>query len=320
MKPNKKLVSFLTIIVILLELGQIRAFAQVSAPGTGYRVGAGDKLYMAVPQRSDLNRELVVKSNGSIELPLIGDVHVAGLTSTEIELRIYQALKELYPSVTRVEVTVVEASGHVVYVIGQVETPGRYSFVSAPNLWEVIREAGGPLPGASLDHVRIVKDRSKGGTSTTVNVQQALEYGTVDNLPDLEGGDTVIIPQSTEMYTGPFGVSVFGAVLNPGAYRLDGRKDLVSAILLAGGPTEIASLDRIKIIRQQSDGSITTIEVDLKEYFENGDPMSNPPLQASDTVHVPEKNRFIHNMKSGTLIFSIITAGVSIAALIIAAQ
>ena len=317
MKANKKLINVLTLVFLILEFSQVRIGAQVS---TGYRVKTGDKLYLQVPQRSDLSRELLVQPSGQVNIPLVGDIEVSGMTLHEIEGKVFQVLKDLYPSITKLEITIIEAISQVVYVIGQVGNPGRFTFSSSPNLWEAIREAGGPTPEASLDNVRIVKDRSQGGASITVNVQEALENGTVDALPGLENSDTIIIAQRAQAYTGPLGVSVFGAVENPGAYRLEGRKDLVNAILLAGGPNEVASLKNIKIIRLQSDGSTRTIEVDLNNFLNEGDPESNPELVAMDTVHVPERNRFMQSMLTGGFFLGLVTAGVGVTTLVLTAS
>jgi polysaccharide export outer membrane protein len=195
MKANKKIMTVLTVVFLFLEISQVRVGAQIS---TSYRIKAGDKLYLQVPQRPDLSRELIVQSNGIINIPLVGDVPVAGLTLQDVEGNVFQLLKDLYPSITGVEITISEAVHQVVYVIGQVGAPGRFTFPAPPNLWETIREAGGPTIEASLDNVRIVKDRNQGGASITINVQEALENGTVDELPDLENGDTVIISQRAQ--------------------------------------------------------------------------------------------------------------------------
>jgi protein involved in polysaccharide export with SLBB domain len=149
-----------------------------------------------------LNRKLVVERTGNVTIPLIGDIQVVGLTLQEIQPRILQAIRDLYPSINRIELSITEMVSQVVYVIGQVGNPGRYVFPSPPNLWEAIREAGGPTLEAALTNVRIVKDPSTGGASMEVNVQEALDAGTVEQLPVLEGGDTVVIERSTTAYSG----------------------------------------------------------------------------------------------------------------------
>jgi len=279
-----------TFLLAAFDLPLLMAQQVVSAD---YRVGPGDRMFMSVPQRPDLNRELVVKEDGSVELPLIGAVPVAGLAPRDIEAKLLQSLRDYYPSISTVQITVTEAVSQVVYVSGQVRTPGKFNFSNTVNVWEAIREAGGPLPTASLDNVRIVKDRSRGGTSTIVNVLAAIEGGSIENLPELDPGDTVIVPTIEEVYTGAFGVNVMGAVLRPGVYRLQARQDLVSAVLLAGGPIELAELKNVTIIRPRPDGSTTTVKVNLADFLDHGDPFANPKLHPGDTVNVPRKNRLI---------------------------
>ncbi len=285
---RRVIAAFLSVTMLAAGVDLPGAMAQAAGE---YRVGAGDRIFMSVPQRPDLNREMEVSEDGNVTLPLIGPVSVSGLTATEIEARLLQALRDYYPSIARVEVTITGAVSRVIYISGQVQNPGRYTFAHKVNVWEAIREAGGPLGTAALDNVRIVKDRARGGTSRVVNVLAAIEGGTVTNLPELDAGDTVIVPTVAEVYTGTFGVNVFGAVARPGVYRLQARQDLVSAILLAGGPTEPADLGRVRIVRPRPDGSTTTIEVDLRGFLERGDPIANPKLQPGDTVHVPRKGR-----------------------------
>lgn len=254
-----------------------------------YRIGPGDRIYLSVPQRPDLNRELVVSEKGEVALPLVGAVAVRGLTSKEIEARLLTSLREYYPSVSRVEVSITQASSNVIFVSGDVRLPGKYTFTVPVSVWEAIREAGGPNPTATMSGVRIIQDRARGGTSFVVDVQAALEKGSVDTLPILKPGDTVIVPGQEETYTGSMGVNVMGAVLTPGVYRLQSRQDLMSALLAAGGPTDRANLSEVHIIRPEPDGMAQTMKLDLKKFIEKGDQANNPKLLAGDTVSISRK-------------------------------
>ncbi|HET6463375.1 MAG TPA: polysaccharide biosynthesis/export family protein, partial [Candidatus Krumholzibacteria bacterium] len=135
---------------------------QTGTLGSDYRVGPGDHIYLSVPQRPDLNRQLAVGEDGNVNLPLVGNVNVRGLNKTEIETKLLQSLREYYPSVNKVEVNISQALSNVVFVAGEVRFPGKYSFPeTSVNLWEAIREAGGPSPTANLSSVRVVQDRSR---------------------------------------------------------------------------------------------------------------------------------------------------------------
>ncbi len=270
-----------------------------------YRVGPGDSIFLSVPQRSDLNRELIVDANGAVTLPLIGKVTVRGMTDSEIEARLLQALREYYPSVNRVEASITRASSNVIWVSGDVKIPGKYSFGQPVNVWEAIREAGGPNPTASLDAVRIIKDRTRGGSTTVVDVSAALEGGSVEKLPGLDPGDTIIVPAKQATYTGSQGVNVMGGVLTPGVYPMQGRQDLMTAILQAGGPSDRAKLDDIKLIRPRASGPAETMKINLEKFINDGDVASNPPLRPGDTVAVGRKGFTASEL---TTILAIITA------------
>jgi len=285
---------------------QSRPDNQSSPLGADYRVGAGDHIYLSVPQRPDLNRQLAVADNGNVNLPLVGNVQVRGLNKVEIETKLLQSLREYYPSVTRVEITISQALSNVIFVSGEVRFPGKYSFPEGDvNLWEAIREAGGPSPTATLSSVRVVQDRSRGGASQLVDVQSAIENGTIQNLPILRPGDTVIVPGAEETYTGTAGINVTGAVVKPGNYRLTGRSDLVGAILMAGGPSDRANLSNVRLIRPDNDGKAETFKIDLNQFLKHGEMESNPKLKPGDTVTI-ENKRFTG--RDVSLILSFVTA------------
>lgn len=272
-------------------LAQTQTQTKNDAPQLGpeYRVGPGDQIYLSVPQRPDLNRQLVVNEAGAVNLPLVGNVTVRGLNKVEIEGKLLQSLREYYPSVNRVQINITQALSNVIFVSGEVRFPGKYSFPTDVNVWEAIREAGGPSPTATLSAVRVVQDRVRGGNSALVDVQLALESGTLETLPMLKPGDTIIVPGAEETYTGVSGVNVTGAVLKPGNYRLTGRQDLMGAILMAGGPSDRANLSSVRLIRPDTDGQAETIKLNVNKFLEEGQMDSNPKLRPGDTVEVGRK-------------------------------
>ena len=309
---GRVLVALVAFVYATVALSTGPAFAQTGGTGSpssalaaDYRVGPGDYIYVSVPQRPDLNRQLAVANDGTINLPLVGNVQVRGLNKVEIETKLLQSLREYYPSVNKVEITIRQALSNVIFVSGEVRFPGKYSFPQDVNVWEAVREAGGPVPSANLSSVRVVQDRSRGGTSSIVDIQAALDTGTVENLPMLKPGDTIIIPGQEEGYTGSAGVNVTGAVARPGNYRLTGRQDLVGAILLAGGPSERANLGEVRLIRPDNDGRAETYKLNVKKFLEDGHMDSNPKLKPGDTIAVGQKGFTGRDM---SVILSFVTA------------
>ena len=296
MQMNRRMLILLACFVACSCVLPAVAHAQLKPGDPEYRFLAGDQIRLTVARRTSLNQQLTVQESGVVTLPIIGDVAVANLTLKEIQIKLYQELRDAYPSVNESDVLVEAVLQHAVYVTGEVKTPGRYMFAERPNLWDAIREAGGPTPGAALDAVRIVEDQSKGGTSRVFNVLEALESGSVDQFPVLGDEDTIVIPSTEDIYTGSFGVTVMGAVARPGTYRLQSEKrDLMTAILASGGFRTDASLKHLKVIRATEDGSTTTQEVNISLYLDKGDASANPLLEPGDTVNVPQQTNWKSN-------------------------
>jgi polysaccharide export outer membrane protein len=317
-KTYRRIIAAATLLCFGLSLVPQAPSAQVKPDDASYRFVIGDHLLISVPARPSFNREVTIDANGNILLPLVGPLAVAGLTATEINAKIYLALHEYYPSLEPEDLTVEPAKGLTIYVTGEVGVPGKYMFQTPPNLWAAMREAGGPTGNAALSDVRIVKDGTKGGESRVVDVQHAVDNGTVDSLPPLEEGDTVIVG-STEgtTYTGSFGVNIFGEVNSPGMYRLQTKQDLASALLLAGGPTERANLSDVKVVRARPEGGFQTYELNLDDYLKKGKSDQNIMLQAGDTVSIARQNSWAYAFKTNpALLVTVLVSLTTIAVLI----
>ncbi|UCG51901.1 MAG: SLBB domain-containing protein [Candidatus Latescibacterota bacterium] len=291
-----KAACFVLVLALVLGLAADGSWAQLRPGDPGYRFKPGDRISITVPDRPSMNRELIIDEKGVVTFPIAGDIEVVGLTQREIHDKMYQVLHEYYPSLEKQDFSVEAVPGLMVYVTGEVSRPGGYTFTDPPTLWEAIREAGGPTGEAALDAVRVVEDQSKGGASRTVDVLSALEKGSTDKLPVLRGGDTVVILSKDETYIGSLGVNVLGAVENPGFYRLQSdHRDVMSAIIMAGGPTGDASLSKITVVRVQDDRTPITQRVNLEKFLEDGDIAQNPLLLPGDTVNVAEKSRWFRS-------------------------
>jgi polysaccharide export outer membrane protein len=282
------------------------------------RLRRGDSIRLEVAQREDLGRLLTVDAKGDVSLPIVGAIRVEGLTLEEARGALLRSLQDVYPSIQSVTISLQgEEARRVIYVQGQVARPGKYELGGAPSVWDAINEAGGVTAAASLDGVRIVRTSSDGSTTTLVNLQQALDSGNLGSLPGLKPGDAVIVPERTASYTGTGAVNVFGAVVRPASYALPQGKELIDAILAAGGPAENARLSEVTIIRQFAGAGATTISVDFRRYLESGDTRHNPPIFPNDTVNIPRNSSFWTTITNPTFLLAIISTSATVAALIV---
>ncbi len=268
----------------------------------------GDLLELTVPQRQELDYRMTIDGDGNVELPVIGTIHLEGMTLNEAEENVLRRMREYYPSVRQIRLGLVgEEARRLAYVQGQVVAPGKYEFREAPTIWEAIREAGGATANASLETVRLIRAGEEGEKTDIINVQTAIDFGDFDSLPVLRPGDTIIVPERSMSHQGSGAVNVIGGVMNPAPYILTGDKRLVDAIIAAGGAVDNADLGKVAIIRTKPDGGSLTIEVDFEKYLKEGDMRHNPPIYPNDTVSVPQHRAFRTILTSPGFLLGLIT-------------
>lgn len=308
------------LIVVALFVGMTIGNSLISSlEGQEVILQIGDKLELEVPHRQELGRQLVIDEGGEVEIPIIGAIALNGMTLQEAETVVLRKLQQLYPSVRRINLTLIgEESRRLIYVHGEVASPGKYEFKDTPSVWEAIREAGGTTRNASLDAVRLIRAEGEEKRTTIVNLQEVIDSGDFDSLPELKPGDTVIVPVRSMRYEGSAAVNVIGAVKNPAPYKLTGSKTLVDAILAAGGPLDDANLAKVKIIRNLSPGGTITLNVNFKRYLDEGNVQQNPAILPNDTVSVPKQSGYLRTiLTEPRFLLGLITAGGTIAAIIL---
>jgi polysaccharide export outer membrane protein len=292
MLGEKKRVIWIILILGLLLSFPVYSFSQE------YRIGPEDVLNISFWQQPDLNSALKVRQDGKISLPVIGEIMAAGLTPFELQKKIVEKISFYNKSISQATVVIVEYNSQKVFVQGQVNRPGKYSFESIPNLWEVITEAGGPAEGADLSAVKIIRGGDEAGKTLRVNLAQALEKGDFTKLPKLKIGDTVEIPRSilsfgTERgapapsFTGRNVYYIYGQVARPNVYPLEGEIDLLDAIVLAGGPTPNANMKKVKVLIKGATYS-SVVEINLEDFSSKGRP-SRLLIHPEDTIVIPGK-------------------------------
>jgi len=305
-----KMIVYTRYRILLAALSIIAALYMASSlQAQEVRLRPGDRIELTVPQRSELDRRLVLDEAGRVTIPIIGQVMVGGMSVDEAEDVLLRALKDIYPSVQSITINLLgEESRRMIYVHGEVVTPGKYGFEKNPTVWEAIREAGGATSTAALESVRIIRAEGEGQRTLVVDLQSAIESGNLDDLPVLEPGDEVIVSESTAMRATTGSVRVVGAVNAPGPYVLSGAKTLVDAILAAGGSAANANLNKVTVIRTMRGGGQMTMTFDFKRYLETGDIRHNPLILADDTINVPTQNAALTVLRSPTFWLAAVTA------------
>lgn len=286
-----------------------------------YQIGPEDELEVSVWQAKELGGEVTVSAAGMISLPLVGSIRAAGLTPAELSDRLTDAFSIYKRDIARVAVRVLVYNSRAVFVIGQVATPGKYPFEEIPDVWDAIREAGGPLQDAFLGEVRVVRGDEGGRKAIRVNLDAYLA-GEETELPQLRPGDTIVVPKSAMPGFDALAEDVIyleGEVATPGSYSLGPASDVLSAILLAGGFGPNADRSRVSLVRR-APGATIVRTIDVRKFQEDGELDSNPRVQAGDWISVPQirqEGSFLGSFSSfaadvGSLL-TLVFLGVSIA-------
>jgi polysaccharide biosynthesis/export protein len=259
----RRLLSILATALIVFPLS---LFAQEQ---TGdYRIGPKDLLEIRVFEIPELNLERRVSNSGSIDLPLLGEVSVSGLTSSEVNSRVEALLTAKYVNRANVSVVVKEYANNPVSIVGAVQKPGPLNISGNWYLLQAISAAGGLTQQAGRK-IYVLR-RAPNGLSDRLEIKvEDLFRGTSStwNIP-IFPSDVVNIPPRT-----PVKIFCLGEVKTPGAIEFDSddRISLLSVIAKAGGLTDRAS-NSIRIKHKGPDGKDVETVANFRRIVSGTDP------------------------------------------------
>jgi|SRR5580658_498858 polysaccharide export outer membrane protein len=158
-----------------------------------YRLQPGDVITISVWKEKDLESDAVVRPDGGLSFPLVGDVDAAGRTIEEVRAILTQRLKPYIPDPV-VTVAIKLIGGNHVYVLGKVARPGDFPFTTPIDVMQALSLAGGATPFASLNDIVIL--RRQNGVEHVLrfrygDIQRGRSLG--QNVV-LQSGDTVVVP------------------------------------------------------------------------------------------------------------------------------
>ncbi|PZR63775.1 MAG: hypothetical protein DLM53_03175 [Candidatus Eremiobacter antarcticus] len=274
------------IVIAFAFISIVSAAASRADVAPGYLIHGNDQLSVVVYGDQTLTQTVTVLPDGNIALPLVGAVHVGGLTPDQAAKNIAKSLQK-YVRHPVVSVAVTQEGQLNVLVLGNVKTPGKYLLPPTSHVTDAIAAAGGigPTNGA-YPNARV---GAPTGAPATVSLQKLLHDGdTTANVP-LQEGSVVYIPAPQTI-----NVEVIGAVDHPGEIQLNEGDRLTMAIAKAGNSSSAQSdLNRIHITRTLSDGKTTSFDIDLYKELKDGDINKDLVLQKNDVVYVPQAKKSI---------------------------
>jgi polysaccharide export outer membrane protein len=247
------------------------------------RIGSGDLIEVSMFENPDLSGRYRVDEKGDITVPLIGRVHVDGMTANEAAAKIEQLYVDgqiLLPADSHATVFIAEYATQGVTINGEVKASGVYPALGVHKLNDLIAAAGGLTPVAA-SHVIITHKDDPGNPTTVEYNPSALK----PIIPDVQifPGDSILVPRAGVVY-------VAGNVAKPGIYILDGRRSLTveDAMALSGGGGKASAMKRVQLVRTLDDGRKESITIPVNLIYKGQAP--DVALIDGDILYVPTSN------------------------------
>lgn len=162
-----------------------------------YTLGPDDIIRITVQSHPEVSGIYPVNSEGKIQMDLVGDVYVAGLTKKEIEAKIATLIKGFVDKPS-INVNIQEYRSKIYYVIGEVGHPGKF-FMRSENITvrEAVVEAGLPTLAAAMRKCRLITPAKDGKfVNKDVNLYSVLYEGNLDNNLEMQPGDFLYVPST----------------------------------------------------------------------------------------------------------------------------
>ena len=233
-------------------------------------IGPGDLVRITVFRNPDLTTETRVTERGTVLFPLVGEVHVAGMTPYQAGHTIAKKLRDgRFVVNPEVSVALSQVNSRQVAVLGAVNKPGRYPIDSQNSrLTDFIAAAGGiAAPGA--DSVTLVSSHDGQISKRDIDLNAIFRDGDLTQNVRLQPGDTLYVEKAPMVY-------IYGEVQKAGAYRLEPHMTVMQALALGGGLTVRGTQRGIKIARR-TDKGVREIDARLTD-----------PVQNDDVIYVSE--------------------------------
>lgn len=168
--------------------------ATTPAPSNeNFIIGPEDVLAISVWREPDLTTRAIVRPDGKIGIPLLGDVLASGLTAKELQDRISEGLAKFLKD-PLVSVVVVEIHSQMVHILGAVGRPGSYALGGPLTIVELLSRAGGLAEFSKSDEIVIVRSERGRTRRFIFNYKLFVEGKNLQQNIPLQNGDVVLIP------------------------------------------------------------------------------------------------------------------------------
>ncbi len=276
-----------------------------------YILGAGDQIEITVMGYQEFTGTKMILNDGTIVLPVVGNVKAAGRSPAVLAQEMKQQLRPFLKNPV-VTVGVLNTRPLLITVAGEVQRPGPIqlqSFSSTPSssgnqpreiptVSSALVLAGGLTQNADIRQITVRRVTPTGEPMTiTVNLWNAVVSENASNNALVQDGDALFVPKlaagdpldrrllaRSTLAPKTVRVRVVGEVKRPGEVEVSPNSSISSAVAIAGGPTDKSALKKVTFVRLLENGKVDKRTIDLSNLTDTYQ------IQDGDVVIVPKSS------------------------------
>jgi protein involved in polysaccharide export with SLBB domain len=228
-----------------------------------YQLGPDDELLIDIYGYSEESMNLKVSPDGNIRIPLAGIVQVSGLTIEQAKIRIIKSLSQVYDRIltgeTKVNITLGNIRSIKVIIVGEANLPGTYTLPSLATVFNALYASGGPNINGSMRNIKVIRNNK---TIAVLDIYDFMQKAEAKGNIRLQDQDIIKInPYENK-------IEIEGEVKRTGFFEVQKNETLKDIINFAGGFTNDAYKEKIKVIRNTNkEKSVADIQQELYGIF-----------------------------------------------------
>jgi len=194
-----RVVSFCAVVALVVStagVSRLRAQQPAGAPAVppGYVIGPQDVLSVVFWRDKDMSADVVVvRPDGNISLPLLNEVHAAGLTPEQLRVKLNEAALK-YVEDPNASVVLKEIHSRNVFITGNVAKPSTYPLIGDMTVLQLIAMSGGLLEYADSGSIVVIRTVAGKQTFHKFNYKDVVKQKNTEQNILLSPGDTVVVP------------------------------------------------------------------------------------------------------------------------------
>ena len=195
--------AILTSIILLTQLLNIASADGIQIPANSpteiishddaYKIQPGDVLEVSVWKEEEMTRRVLVRPDGGMSFPLVGDLRAAGESVERLGETITERISKYIPDPV-VTVSMQQLSGNKIYVVGKVVRPGEYVANSYVDVVQAIAMAGGMTAFAAVNKIKIVRRKGEALEAYSFRFSDIEDGENLEQNIVLRSGDIVVVP------------------------------------------------------------------------------------------------------------------------------